>query len=129
MKLLETSYLVDYLRGRPAADGYYGEHRHESMVASTVSMFELAYGVIHEAPDDLDDLMDALHWVDFLPVSTGDAVEAARVDGELAAAGDRIPVPDLLLAGVARNRGATVVARDEHFERVAGLSVDRYRDA
>jgi predicted nucleic acid-binding protein len=31
------------------------------------------------------------------------------------------------VAGVARNRGATLVGADDHFERIDGLSVENHR--
>jgi tRNA(fMet)-specific endonuclease VapC len=127
MKLLETSYLVDYERGRDVARAYYEEHDEEPMTASTISMFELAFGVVWEADGDLSTLRDSLRWVDFLEFSVADAIEGARIQAELQAAGERIPIGDMLIAGVARNRGASLVVADEHFERIDGLSVDRYR--
>lgn len=54
-------------------------------------------------------------------------MEAAQIQAELPASGDRIPIGDLLVAGTARNRGATLVAGEYHFERVDGLAVDNHR--
>lgn len=127
MKLLETSYLVDYEKGRAVAKAYFDAHRHESLTASTVSMFELAFGVVTESTRDLRTLRESLMWVDFLELSISDAIEAARIHAELEAAGDRIPIGDLLIAGVARNRGATLVAGDDHFRRIDRLSVENHR--
>ena len=127
MKLLETSYLVDYEKGRDVARDYYEAHQHEAFGASTVSMFELAFGVVWESERDLQTLRDSLQWIEFLEFSVADAIEAARVQAELQSAGQRIPIGDLLIAGVARNRGATLVAGDDHFQRIDGLDVDMHR--
>lgn len=127
MKLLETSYLVDYERGREVARRYYEGHSHESLAATTISMFELAFGVVWNSSNRLDELVDSLTWVEFQPFTVDDALEAARIHAELQASGKRIPIADTLIAGVARNRGADLVARDRHFEAIEGLTVDRYR--
>jgi predicted nucleic acid-binding protein len=127
MKLLETSYLVDYETGRAAAKSYFDAHKHETLAASTVSMFELAFGVVWDSSRELEELRDSLLWVDFLEFSVADALEAARIQAELQSAGERLPIGDLLIAGVARNRGATLVASDEHFTRVDGLDVENHR--
>lgn len=34
-----------------------------------------------------------------------------------------------MIAGVARNRGATLVAADAHFDAIEGLPVERHRSA
>lgn len=127
MKLLETSYLVDYEKEREVAREYFEAHRHESLVASTVSMFELAFGVVADSNRELDDLRNSLLWVDFLDFSVSDAIEAARIQSELQSSGDLIPIGDLLIADVARNRGATLVAGDDHFDGIDGLSVENHR--
>jgi len=127
MKLLETSYLVDYEKGREAARSYFEAHDHEAFTASTVSMFELAFGVVWDGRRELRELRESLTWVDFLDLTVADAIEAARVQAELQSAGERIPIGDLLIAGVTRNRGATLVAGDDHFERIDGLDVENHR--
>lgn len=125
--LLETSYLVDYETGREAARAFFESHANESLSASTISAFELGFGVALAGTDAFDVLRDSLTWVEFLEFSVDDALEAARLQAELESAGERIPVPDVMIAGVARNRGATLVAADAHFDSVDGLDVIEYR--
>ncbi|UWG51839.1 PIN domain containing protein [Halalkaliarchaeum sp. AArc-CO] len=55
------------------------------------------------------------------------AAEAALVDAELHDSGTPIGALDTLIAGVAREAGAILVAADDHFERVNGPDVHRYR--
>lgn len=128
MKLLETSYLVDYEQGNEVAAEYFAANEHAAIGASTISMFELAFGVVWGSDRDLAALRDSLRWVDFLPLSVADAIEGARIQAELQSAGERIPIGDMLIAGVARNRGATLVAADDHFDRIDGLAVEYYRE-
>lgn len=127
MNLLETSFLVDYERGRDVARQYYEKHKHEGLTASTISMFELAFGVVWDSDGDLETLQRSLLWVDFLEFTVADAIEGARVQAELQSAGERLPIGDILIAGVARNRGATLVAGDDQFDRVDGLAVENHR--
>lgn len=127
MKLLDTSYLVDYERGREEARSYFDDHADEPLSASTISMFELAFGVVWDAGRELDELRESLTWVEFLDFSVEDAIEGARIQAELREDGTRVPIPDVMLAGVARNRGATLVASDAHFEAIEGLPVERHR--
>jgi predicted nucleic acid-binding protein len=128
MNLLETSFLVDYEKGRSPAMEWYQEHAENPVAASTMSMFELGFGVVETEPAAIDILQESLEWVDFLPLSVGDAIEAARIDAELQDEGQRIPIGDTVVAGVARNREATLVAADNHFNRIDGVDVVRYRE-
>lgn len=128
MKLLETSYLVDYERGNEVAAEYFAANEHAALAASTISMFELAFGVVWGSDRDLATLRDSLRWVDLLPFSVADAIEGARIQAELQSAGERIPIADMLIAGVARNRGATLVAVADHFDRIDGVAVEYYRE-
>ena len=90
-------------------------------------MFELAFGVVWESDRELQTLRESLQWVDFLEFSVADAIESAQIQNELQSAGEQIPVGDLLIVGVARNRGATLVASDSHFTSVDGLDVENHR--
>lgn len=128
MKLLDTSYLVDYEQGRDDAERYFSDHEHEPLAISTISVFELAFGVAWSDSGTLDDLLATLEWADMLQYAASDALEGARIQSELQSGGNRLPIADVMLAGVARNRGATIVARDAHFDRVAGLDVASYPD-
>lgn len=127
MKLLETSFLVDYERGREPTRTYYQAHRDEVLAASTVSLFELAFGVVLNSHGTVEDLRESLRWVDFLDFGVSDAVEAAQIQAELQGDGTRIHVGEVLIAGVARNRGATLVAADDHFDGIDGLAVETHR--
>lgn len=127
MKLLETSYLVDYERGRDSARSYFEDHADEPLTASTISMFELAFGVVWDGNRALSELRDSLSWVEFVEFGVEDALEGARILSERQVDGGRIPIPDAMIAGAARSRGATLVAAAAHFETIDGLTVDRHR--
>ena len=64
--------------------------------------------------------------MDPLPLDESAADEAARIEGELLAAGERVHLGDVLIAGVCRDRGATIATRDDHFDRVDGLDTVTY---
>lgn len=93
MKLLETSYLVEYEKGRESARAYFDDHADEPLSASTVSMFELAFGVARDSSRELPELRESLNWVEVLDFSVEDALEAARVQAELQPSGERFRSP------------------------------------
>ena len=99
--------------------------RDSVMLLSSVVAFELWYGVAKSQRKDSNaQRLDAffagpLEWT---PFDQDDARAAGAVRAELEAAGTPIGAYDVLLAGQARRRGATLVTSNaKEFGRVAGL--------
>ena len=68
----------------------------------------------------LDALVD--EGFDVIPFDVADAAEAGAIRAHLRRAGPRIGPYDVLIAGAARRRGATLVTSNgREFERVPGL--------
>ena len=99
---------------------------HESAILlSSVVAFELWYGVAKsQRQDGNTQRLEAffagpLEWT---PFDDGDARAAGTVRAELEAVGKPIGAYDVLLAGQARQRGATLVTSNaKEFARVSGL--------
>ncbi|MFC4356807.1 PIN domain-containing protein [Halobium salinum] len=128
MKLLDTSFLVDYLRGHPSAGEYVTDHDGEAFVGSAVAFYELYHGAV-KVGRPVEDVDRDLQWVDREPFGFKHGQEAARIREELESSGERIEHSDMVLAGVARSLGAPVVtANAEHFERVSGIVVENHRE-
>lgn len=73
-------------------------------------------------------LDDALPWVAQLDDTQTHALEGACIRQELAAAGQRIQQPEMLLAGIARSRGVPVVTADSGSTRVEEFAVENHRE-
>lgn len=115
MKLLDTSVIVDYLRGRAGAiellEEWVGSG--ESLVASELTRFELLSGLRPTEQNQIEGFFSALNWV---PVTE----DISRRAGEFARAYRRghsgIGVVDYLLAGTAQSLGAdSVTTNVRHF--------------
>lgn len=53
----------------------------------------------------------------------GDPARAARLGWDLERGGERIPVPDILIAAAALEHAAPLLTFDRHFERIPGLAL------
>ena len=100
--------------------------RDSVMLLSSVVAFELWYGVAKSQRKDSNTerldlfLAGPMEWTLF---DEDDAREAGAVRAELETAGTPIGAYDVLLAGQARRRGATLVTSNvREFGRVAGLA-------
>lgn len=129
MHCLDVSAVVDYLHGVDELGAFLRDYEAKPVFAPTVSLHEAFVGAVRlGGADGLAGVQDDLDWLEPIPLTIDGAAEAATIDGELHDSGEPIGPLDTLIAGIVRSVGGTIVTRDDHFERVAGLSVHRYDD-
>ncbi len=104
--------------------------RDSVMLLSSIVAFELWYGVAKSQRKEVNAqrleafLAGPVEWT---PLDDDDARAAGDVRAELEAAGTPIGAYDVLLAGQARRRGATLVTSNvSEFGRVAGLKWENW---
>jgi tRNA(fMet)-specific endonuclease VapC len=126
MIFLDSSVLADYLRGYDYVGHFLQSNENVTFHTSSVIMWELFFGALNHpsTTQTIKTVSESLDWVEIVPFTREDAVSAAHIRDELQSNGTPIPVPDVLLAGVVRQSGGTVVTRDRDFERVENLSVE-----
>ena len=124
MKLLDTTFLVDYERGEDAVAEYLEGNETAEFVTSTLCIEELAVGKHLVGDPTGADVLAPYGWLEVVPFRTDHAIAAGEMEAELyadesvnreyidAVAGD------LLIAAVARTLDATVATNDgDDFER------------
>lgn len=120
--IADTDLVIDYLRGSGAgADLVESTLRAGDLRLSAVTAFELRLGA-----DFLKRrrAIDALLRRRTLPLDGAAAMLAGEIYARLERAGDRIGVPDALIAGVCRRFDLPLATRNvRHFRRVAGLEL------
>ena len=127
MKILDSSFCADFLRGREAAKSYRLDHRNESLVLTSVGYYELYHGAVKEGRDPVL-IDDDLPWVERMEYDRTHALEGARIRQELEERGERIQHPDMMIAGVARSLDVPLVTADSGFERIDDLDVENHRE-
>lgn len=125
MICLDSSFLVDHLRGedytRTFLNGIEADVR---ILIPTVVLHELYTGALRgSSTRTVPNIRNALGTAEFAPFDDAAAEEAAQIRSTLADRGDLINPLDMLIAGIARDADATVVAVDRDYERVPDLSV------
>lgn len=130
MKCLDSSLLSDYLRSKSLGheraaeviEGYEG-----TWYAPTPVLWEmLRYGAQADRQEGVTRTVSALDWLEALPVTATTVREAALIEAELLDQGTPINAVDLLIAGVVREAGGTLVTRDSDFEHIQELTVEAY---
>ena len=124
MKLLDTTFLVDYERGEDTVAEYLEENEAADFVTSTLCIEELAVGK-HVVGDPTGaDVLAPYGWLEVVPFRIDHAVAAGEMEAELHADESvnreyiNAVAGDLLIAAVARAMDATVVTNNrEDFDR------------
>jgi len=127
MKVLDSSYCADFLRGHEYAKQYRLEHRTENLVLPAIGFYELYHGAVKVGREPTKVEQD-LPWVDRIDYDPTHGLEGARIRHELEQEGQRLQHPDMMIAGVARSLGVPVVTSDRGFENVDGLEVENPRE-
>jgi tRNA(fMet)-specific endonuclease VapC len=129
--LLDTNVLSDFIRGEPGVSTRLRSTSPECIAISTITLMELEYRLAldaRRAREIASVVRDIVDSVEVLPFSREDARAVASVRAALRRRGRPIGPYDVLLAGVALSRGRSfVTANTKEFERVTGLTLERWR--
>lgn len=132
MKTLDTTFLIDLLRGEAGAVERAGELDEEGGAATTaVNVFELSYGVyggVKDVERRLEDVKRVVSNLQVFPLDQRAAMKSAEIAGTLDREGRGIDPFDALIAGIVIVEGAECIVTKNvrHFERVPGLKVEKH---
>ncbi len=125
---LDTSFLVDFLRGDPAAvtRARQLEERQDRRYVPAPAAYELLEGALVRGERHLSRAVALLDAMDILPTDLQVASDAARIGFEGRRKGYTIIGIDILIAASARVNHLVLVTRDKAFSHVRGLAVEPY---
>lgn len=120
MILLDTTLLVDCIRKRRVALDKLKAIETEFLIVSEITAIELYAGVHNaDAPEEERKKVEALlDKVNIIEVNEFVRYKIAEVRAYLEAKGKMIKAFDTVIAGTALVYGATIVARDGHYENI-----------
>ena len=128
MRLVDSSFLVDYARGDEAAIAYLAAHDEEVIGASTIVLSELYRGLMLTREMTREEAMSKYEWVEPVAFTNETAAEAAEIYVELRTDGEMIDRSDIYIAGTARALGVPIVVGDSDFDAIEELDVETYRE-
>lgn len=113
MKVLDSSFLMDYEHGEPATKRYLEDNGDEWFVVPSLVYAEFLIGFALATDHSVADGRRALSWIDEIaPVDAGTADATTDVVTEVSDRGHALTGVDAVVAGVAHERNVPVVARD-----------------
>jgi len=132
MKILDATFLIDYLAGVPATKEFYESHggRDETWIVPVPAYAEVLVGEGNFPDGDVSGVRDALAWGQVYEGTERLAVTAAEIASDIGPQGPYLDGCDALIAAVGRELDAPVVSADNdltHAETKQVLDVLEYR--
>lgn len=120
--IADTSAVIGLLRRDPRAEAEVGGR---TFAVTFVTLAELSVGVLKAARPDAvwSRVQDVLRGRQMLQASTVTPAIYARIYFDLEQRGAMIPINDIWIAALAVEAKLPILARDEHFSRVRGLTM------
>ena len=131
MALVDTTFLIDVMRGRERAVDLLErlENEGEGLAVSTTTLFEFFRGLetVSVPVAEKRRIVDVVAGRPILPLDPRAAERAGRIDAQLWAQGEPIDPEDACIAGIALSRDEELVTRRaREFGRVPGLRLRTY---
>ena len=126
MYLIDTDWVVEYLKGRNPAIQILDALPPEELAISLITYGEIYEGIYYgRDPKRAEQgFLQFLRGIDILPLNRPIMKEFAQVRGQLRKAGQRIDDPDLLIAATAIYHDLTLFTHNErHFSRIPMLKL------
>jgi predicted nucleic acid-binding protein len=129
MKVLDSSFLMDYEDGHPATKEYLLDHSNEEFVVPAPIYTEFLLGGVYGRESTPEQARQHLEWVEIHSVSEETAEHATEIADEIDAQGRYLSPIDALVAGVSRELGGPLVTSDSDLTHPScheALDVEEY---
>ena len=114
MTFLDSSVIIDMLEGVDETVAYV-ESQDGPYLTSTICVYEVLAGTLGRGDTNVRDERQRFGGVRALEFNEQIALEAARLQDELLADGERMAVRDLMIAATVRSTGDQLVVADSDF--------------
>ena len=129
MKVLDATFLIDYLDGIESTRQYLEDHENDAYVFPAPAYAEALLGERNGPGGDIDGAREDLSWGDVYAIDERTAVTAAEIADEIGPQGPFLSGMDALIAAVGRELDAPVVSADRHLTHPATqaiVEIDEY---
>jgi predicted nucleic acid-binding protein len=133
MICLDSTFIIDYLRGDKKAKDIFEKCQEEGYCTTNMNLYEVGEGIMYaDAYDEkskrFEKFIDFISTIAILPEMNLFAMDAARISAILIRKGNSIGDLDCLIAGIMQANGVTkILTRNtKHFSRIQGIEAISY---
>ncbi len=133
MKLLDSTFLIDFIRKNEITLAKLADWGHEKIYTTRINVFEVLMGAfsIKSEKDKMTRLSEisiVLQNLTILELDEISTFNAAQISGKLNLGGVHIEPNDCLIAGIALSNGIdTIITKNtKHFNRIDGIKIESY---
>lgn len=134
MVCLDTSFLIDVIKGKPLNDELNNliDEKWTVSIASP-SILELFKGLYlnknlkHISKEEIDKINEILLSMAILDLDKESAIMAGKTEAELINKGEKIDIEDIMIGAICIKNNETLVTRNKkHFEKIPNLKLKTY---
>ena len=128
--ILDTTFLIDLLRGDKAAVGKIAEieSKNEPVSTTAISVFEVWQGLPKNASSSqIEKTVELLKSINVLKLDFDSALQGGEIQRELKSAGQMIDPEDAMISGIAKINHEKILTRNKkHFEKIRWIKTETY---
>jgi tRNA(fMet)-specific endonuclease VapC len=128
MKILDSTYLIDYIQGKKETVAI--RNGSETLLTTQINLYEVIRGLFWKkiSPEIFHQIIDAIGDIRVLQLDDQAIIRSAEISAELMKKGGYVPDSDCMTAGIALSNGINkIVTRNvKHFKRIKGIIVETY---
>lgn len=131
MVCLDTSFFVDYIRGRAEAQVFLESliESGEEISITTPTVFELIQGASLDKSTVIEKkrILETVSYLNVLTLGLEESVLAGEIQASLILKGEQIGEIDVLIGAIARFNNQRIITKNtKHFSKISGLVVESY---
>ncbi len=124
---LETTFIIDFLRGKEGAIGKYNAIKELQLETTAIVAWEILRGPkLCGRVKEYDVALRFLEQLAIVPFTLTASRIAAEIEQKLQEKGQRVNLIDVLIAASVLENNAILVTRDEGYRNIPGLKVEFY---
>ena len=130
MVCLETSFIIDFLRGKSEAVNYLSkiQNSYGTISVASPTVFELVEAAeIARSEEEKQKIKELLSSMTVLALDSEASWKAGELSADLIMSGKQIGHMDLFIGAIALSNGESLATRNiKHFSRISALNVEDY---